>query len=78
MLLQAQLAAQAGDLNEARTLADTVLKNAPDDENALMIKAQIEAASGNRDEAQRLYEQAVAAHPNSIAPRYSLAIEVIE
>ena len=57
---------------QASKLVETVLQNAPDDVEALIVKAQIEATAGRREEAIKLYERAIAGDPRSLAARFAL------
>ena len=58
---------------QARKLVETALQNAPDDVEALIVKAQIEATAGRRDEANKLYEHAIAgASALARRPRFAL------
>jgi len=70
LLLEAQLAARGdGGLESAMRLVESALKGSPNDVDALMMKAEIEQAERKPEEARKTLDQAVDAHPDSIAAR---------
>lgn len=72
LLLDAQLAAQGGDMAVARKHIDAALARNPKSVPALMLKARLELADRHLDEGQKLMEQAVEAQPDALDPRAAL------
>jgi len=72
LLLDARLAAQAGDMAAARKHADAALARDPKAVQALMLKARLELANRHLEEGQKLLEQAIEAQPDAIEPRSAL------
>ena len=65
-LLRAKILLQMGDTAAADEDADWLMNNVGDHEDVLLLKARIEAAKGNADEAIRLYGRVIDENPFSI------------
>lgn len=55
----------SGRYDAAERLAEQALRDAPNDFNLLLLRAQAVAAQGRADNARRLYDEAVAAEPQN-------------
>jgi tetratricopeptide (TPR) repeat protein len=60
----ATLLARSGDKDKARQVLDEVLVGDPNQRDALVLKAMIEASDGHIDAAERTYRKVLAAHPD--------------
>ena len=62
-LLRGETLLKAGETAEADDDADRLLKDYPESEDVLMLKARIERAKGNADEAILYYNKVIDANP---------------
>jgi len=77
-LTQAKLASAENDPAGALAKVSEVLAGAPDDVDALVIRAELEATAGQRAEAIRTLERVVVLRPSAFQPRYVLASHYIQ
>lgn len=65
LVMRGRAAFESGDISAALILADMRLKDAPEDDHALQLKAYVERARGNSGGAENLMRRAIAADPAS-------------
>ena len=73
-----KLAALENDLPQALKLIDSAIAAAPNNAQALVVKAGFENAQGRRGEAIKTLERAVEVSGGSLGARYALASMLIE
>lgn len=74
---QVQLAAIEGNLTGALEMLGPVLASSPNDGDVLALKGDIETALGRNADAEKSYEQAVAARPALVRARYALVSSLV-
>jgi tetratricopeptide (TPR) repeat protein len=72
-LLQAQLAILDGKLAEAATLLTDLESQNPSEMKVILLRAELDAAQGKKDEAKRRYQEAVTKFPQALEPVQGLA-----
>ena len=68
----AVIAAGEGDFNGARGYLQEILGRLPNDEEFLILQADLESRAGRAQESRAIYERAVAANPGSVRARVAL------
>ncbi len=69
---------RAGDVVGAEKLLEEILREQPNDLNALLLKGAVLATTGRYYAARKALEEAVRAHPKSYLPHYNLAYVALE
>ena len=69
---------RAGETVAAEEGIDALLRERPDDLNALLLRGAVLANTGRYYAARKTLEEAVRAHPKSYLPHYNLAYVALE
>ena len=69
---------RAGDAAGAEKILEDILREQPDDLNALLLRGAVLATTGRYYAARKTLEEAVRAHPKSYLPHYNLAYVALE